>query len=158
MATPEQILIEMGIDPEEANQRDIELTTTQRGDRRVCLCGHSMNRHSDTVIAGRYECVVGRKYCPCKKPQPVLNANDTRSFIRTTKGSGLDHALTRGIAAAIKLGTTIEWIPEARHCHPCGKAEDGLRLTAMSVTENGFPADYETGYNALFCDKCRTDR
>lgn len=156
MATAQEILISMGIDPDEAIQADKELTSKPRGDRRICLCGHSVNRHDLTV--GRPVCQIGKQFCGCRNLQPVLEAQDTRPFIRKTTGSALNHALTRGIAAAIENGQELNWIDGVRYCHKCQNTEEGLRLTPMVVTANGVPADYDTGFNALFCDECRASR
>lgn len=153
MATPEELLREMGLDPNQAIETDKELSSKQRGDRRICLCGHSVGRH--TEINGRTSCQVGKQFCPCKRVQPVLLTNDTRSFIRKTEGSGLNHALTRGLAGAIEKNLDIEWLEDERYCHRCQNNQDGLRLTPMSVSSNGIPQNLATGYDALFCDECR---
>lgn len=153
MPTPQEILIKMGIDPNEAIQTDKELTAKPRGDKRICLCGHSVGRHDLTL--DRPICVVGKQYCNCKKVTPVLIVEDTRPFIRKTEGSALNHALTRGIAGAIEKGQEIQWIEETQYCHRCETSGEDLRLTPMAVTSHGIPADFDSGYNAFFCDDCR---
>ena len=156
MATPKELLLAMGLDPDEAVEADKELSNKQRGDRRICLCGHSVGRH--TEISGRPSCQVGKQFCPCRRIQPVLLTNDTRSFIRKTEGSGLMHALTRGLAGAVEKNLDIEWLEDERYCHKCKTQEPDMRLTPMSVSSNGTPQSLATGYDALFCDNCRVGK
>lgn len=153
MATPEEILLSMGLDPNEAVEVDRRLTTKPRRDKRICLCGHSVGRHD--VSLGRPVCVVGKQYCNCRKLTPVLEVEDTRTFIRKTEGSALNHALTRGLASAIESGQTVTWIEEARFCYRCDMSGEDIRLTPMAVSANGVPQAEDTGYNVLFCDDCR---
>lgn len=154
MATPDDILSAMGFDPDEAERTDKELTINARTkDKRICLCGHSVGRHD--MELGRPVCVVGKLACNCRNLQPVLTVTDTRPFIRKTEGSSLNHALARGIAAARKIDVDISFIEESWACHKCGVAGEAVRLVPMTVTANGLPANYDTGYNSLLCDDCR---
>lgn len=154
MATPDQILQSLGYDPEEAERVDTQLTQNARAtDKRICICGHSIGRHD--VSLGRPVCQVGKLSCSCREVRPMLIVTDTRPFIRKTEGSGLNHALLRGIGAARKADIQIEKIENEWHCNKCEANGETLRLTPMSVTANGFPADYDTGYNVLLCDDCR---
>ena len=154
MATPDEILTAMGLDPDEAERVDKELTLNARTkDKRICLCGHALGRHD--MALGRPVCQVGKLACNCRTLQPVLVVSDTRPFIRKTEGSSMNHALSRGIAAARKAEVTIDLIEEAWGCHKCGTAGEAIRLTPMAVTANGIPTDHDSGYNALFCDDCR---
>jgi hypothetical protein len=156
MATPQEILESMGLDPNEAERVDRELTQNARvKDKRICLCGHAVGRHDMTL--GRPICVVGRMECKCKNLQPILAVSDTRPFIRKTEGSSLNHALSRGIAAAMSAGCDIDKIEDEWACHKCGVSGEAIRLTPVAVTANGVPTDYDSGYNALFCDDCRTN-
>lgn len=154
MATPDEILLSMGLDPDEAERADAELTLNAKAtDKRICLCGHASGRHDMTL--GRPACLVGRMSCNCKTLNLVLEVSDVRPFIRKTEGSALNHALSRGIAAARKADITVEKIESAWYCHKCEATGDDLRLTPMAVTRNGLPASEDTGFNAFFCDDCR---
>lgn len=151
MATAKDIFDKMGIDPEEAIRTDQELRNKPRGDKRICLCGHSVARHDLTL--DRPVCTVGKMYCPCKRVQPVLTVEDTRPFIRKTEGASILHALSLGIASASERGHEMELIPEAWVCHKCERQD--VRLSPVPVTANGVPQTEATGYDALLCDECR---
>lgn len=151
MKPAQEILTEMGIDPDEAIRVDQHLTNRPRGDKRICLCGHSVSRHDLTLE--RPSCVVGKQFCPCRKIQPVLVVEDTRPFIRKTDGASVLHALTRGIAAAALKGQAIEKIEEAWACHRCSATD--VRLSPVPVSANGVVMQVATGYDALLCDECR---
>lgn len=154
MATPDEILRSMGLDPETAERRDAELTINAKTkDRRICLCGHSVGRHD--MALGRPVCQVGKLTCACRNLTPVITASDTRPFIRKTEGSAMNHALARGIAAARTKDITVERIDEAWYCHKCEARGESVRLTPMAMTRVGAPADFDSGYNAFFCDNCR---
>lgn len=151
MASAKEIFEAMGFDIEAATEEDDKIRRTRSKDKRVCLCGHAMARHEE--FNGMIQCSALRSTCMCRKSQPVLEVEDVRVFMSKTEGSGAMHALNRGILAAAKRGHNIEWVAEALACHRCGVM--GQRLTPLAVTANGFPATYDTGYNALLCDDCR---
>lgn len=151
MKSAKDILNEMGIDPDEAIRVDKQLTSRPRGDKRICLCGHSVSRHDLTL--DRPSCIVGKQFCPCRKIQPVLVVEDTRPFIRKTDGASVLHALTRGIAAAAEKGHAVEKIEGAWVCHRCGQSD--VRLSPVPVSSNGVAMQTATGYDALLCDDCR---
>lgn len=152
MATGKEILEQMGIDLDEAIALDEEVRNRRPRDRRICLCGHGVSRHEE--LAGRESCSALGYNCKCRKVQPVLEVDDIRVFLSKTEGTGILHALNRGILSATKKGQNIQWIDGTRICHRCGTDEG--RLTPTAVTGNGFPADHDTGYNAILCDTCRS--
>lgn len=129
----------------------IEKSNEHGRDRRVCICGHSMKRHEDAAGMGRMQCSVGKQSCPCKNPRAVLEASDTRNFMRKTIGTGSLHALALGIAGAVNAGHSVDWIVELK-CDKCG-AEGSL--APVAVTANGVVKDEATGYDALLCRTCR---
>lgn len=142
----------LGISFEEA--RDVDQKLSKKGkakrDRRVCLCGHGVSKH--TTFNGILVCKPSAMMCPCKKINPVLEAEDTRMFLRKTEGAGPMHALSRGLYACIEAGRKVEWIVPLQ-CDRC-KSKD-KRVVPAPVTQNGFSADYATGFDALLCDDCR---
>lgn len=154
MISAREALKQMGIDPDEAIQTDQELQSKPRGDKRICMCGHSVQRHD--MALDRPVCTVGKMYCPCRAIKPVIEVEDTRPFIRKTEGSAILHALSRGIAAAAEKGHNISWIEEALECDRCKVR--GVRLVPVPVTANGVPQQHATGFDVLLCDDCRINR
>jgi hypothetical protein len=119
-------------------------------DGRICACGHSMTKH--TEVGGIVMCKPSKMDCPCKKSRPVLDAEDTRPFLRKTQGPGPMHALSRGLAALLTSGKNADWIIDLV-CDKCSKSS-GM-LSPVPVTKDGRPSDASTGYDALLCNKCR---
>jgi hypothetical protein len=152
LVSSENALEAMGISVEEAREVDKKLTrkSKTKRDRRVCVCGHAVSKH--TTYNGILVCKPSAMMCPCKKITPVLEAEDTRMFLRKTEGAGPMHALTRGISACLEAGRQVEWIVSLQ-CARCGSSDK--RVTPVPVTQNGYSADYATGFDALLCDDCR---
>ena len=122
--------------------------STQR-DKRVCLCGHPISRH--TSIAGLVMCKPTRMDCPCKKVRAVLTVQDTRVFLRKTEGSGVLHALGRGMKASVEANKTFEWISPPS----CDRCEKVGHVTPCAVTQRGVIVQMPTGFDALLCQSCR---
>ena len=142
----------LGLSLEEVLEADRKITgATKKGrrDRRVCMCGHAVGRHSE--YAGNMTCKPSAMLCPCKAIKPVLEADDIRPFLRKTEGSGAMHALTRGIAAAVSSGKEVVWLIEIK-CDKCGSTES---VVPAAVTQNGFLKDSATGFDVLLCHGCR---
>lgn len=135
-------------------QRTDELLTSRQGrrrDGRICVCGHPMTRH--TLLSGLVYCKPSKMECPCKRDRPVVEASDTRPFLRKTEGQGPRHALSRGLAAAIKAGHDVRWLVEQR----CDRCATESPVSPVPVTQNGIAVDDPTGYDALLCAKCRLE-
>ncbi len=148
-------LAAMGISLEDALAADKKITyKTRKGvrDRRICICGHPVARHAE--YAGILTCKPTAMRCPCKKVHTVLEADDIRTFLRKTEGSGMMHALTRGIAASVSSGKKVEWIVPLK-CDRCGESE-GRKVMPSVVTQGGQMTNNATGYDVLLCDICRT--
>lgn len=142
----------LGISLDEAREIDGKLTKKAKvkRDRRICLCGHGVSKH--TTYNGILTCKPSAMMCPCKKVNPVLEADDTRVFMRKTEGAAAMHALSRGMYACLESGKEVRWIVDL-HCDRCGSTDK--RVVPVPVTQNGFAADYATGFDALLCDDCR---
>lgn len=77
--------------------------------KRVCICGHTVNSHKFEPNFG-YICKPGNIHCRCSGPSPVLCASNAKPFLRSTHGYGYKHALGLGIAALEDLGGSVEWM------------------------------------------------
>jgi hypothetical protein len=142
------ISIEEGI---EADKAMMDKTTNKRQrNPEICLCGHSSTKHSN--YAGLVNCKPAALGCPCKKLRVVLEAEDTRLFLRKTGGGGAMHALSRGITSSIQAGKAVKWKVEL----VCDRCQSGSRgIVPVPVTQSGYGADYATGFDALLCPDCR---
>lgn len=147
-----EALAMLGITAEEVEAADEALREKGPRDRRICACGHGIARHMDDY--GSVYCKPSRMECPCKKVRPVLETNDTRAFLRRTDGMGVQHALTRGIVAAMKRGRSVKWLVELK-CDRCGQSAD--KVIPAPVTQRGIAVDHATGFDALLCAKCSTE-
>lgn len=121
-------------------------------DPRICLCGHPVGRH--TVVGGITFCKPARMECPCKKCRPVIEVDDVRKFLRKTGGAGPLHALTLGIKSLAESGKKAKWIVDVS-CDRCGATD--TPVVPVPVTQRGIAASHPTGYDALLCEKCRTE-
>lgn len=118
-------------------------------DTRICICGHHSNRH--TEIDGLIDCKVVKYECSCTVFRPVLKSSNVKPFIRTTTGPGVEHALLKGVAGAVKLGAEIEWLVEPK-CDKCEKEAKVLpvALNPMSLRVSNIG----TRVNQLVCREC----
>lgn len=144
----------MGITADDVDEADAELLEKKKHgvDRQICACGHALARH--TVVSGVVFCKPARMECPCKRQRPVLEAEDTRMFIRKTDGAGSAHALTRGIRASIEKEKSVAWTVDLV-CDRCGVESNSI--VPVPVTQNGHASLYATGYDALLCPDCRVE-
>ena len=137
---------------DEALEADIEMRSRPaERDARVCLCGHPMARH--TQISGLVICKPTRMGCPCKKARAVLESDDVRPFLRKTGGAGVQHALGRGLAAAVDKGIKVKWIVDMK----CDRCQKEGQVSPVPVTQRGFATFEATGYDALLCSVCRQE-
>lgn len=146
-------LTALGMDLDEVLEMDSVLRTRpSERDGRICICGHGVSKHSE--LAGAVNCKPSKMDCPCKKIRPVLDAEDTRPFLRKTQGGGPMHALSRGLASLVSSGKQAEWIVDLK-CDRCGDQSD--RLVPVPVTQSGTAVTEATGFDALLCPKCREE-
>lgn len=154
MTNARDALAMLGINADEAVEVDKTLTRKPSSDKRICLCGHGVSKHSSD--AGVVQCIPARWYCPCKNIRPVIEVEDTRLFLRKTSGPGAEHALTRGMAALYSADKGVEWIIDIK-CDKCGieaTPAGDVRITPVAVTEYKTVAYEATGFDALLCDSC----
>lgn len=144
-----------GIELEELQNVGAALLKEAPKDSRVCICGHSMNKHS--VINGYVSCKPSRMSCPCKAVRPVLTSTNVRPFMRKSSGSGSSHALMQGFRKAIELDADISWI-EPPTCDyqkngtKCGSTD---QVVPCLITQNGFYTTEATGYDVFLCVSCK---
>lgn len=150
------------LDLNEAQEiNEVYAAPSRTNDRRICICGHAVSRHTHTKF--NWVCKPGALSCPCVEPRPVVRVPNTRYFMRKSIGSGVKHALVRGVAASIEaLGKeefeqNSEWlVPE--QCDVCQKPT-GLYPVRLSNGPMLFPLDDEAedqGVTGFLCAECRT--
>lgn len=148
---------ELGLQPDEAIKVDRELTKRLPRDNRICICGHALSRHHSQD--GVERCFPSRMACVCQKIRPVLEAEDTRVFLRKTSGPGFEHALIRGLASLTEKGKTAVWSVEPV-CDKCGADRSQSPIMPVPLTFNGGVArseEQQSGLHALLCQDCITD-
>ena len=144
-----------GIELEELQDVGAALLREAPKDSRVCICGHSMNKHA--VINGYVSCKPSRMSCPCKAVRPVLTSTNVRPFMRKSLGSGSAHALMQGFRKAIELDAEISWIEPPtcdyqKNGSKCGSTE---QVVPCLVTQNGFYTTEPTGYDVFLFVSCK---
>jgi hypothetical protein len=158
--TSRQALEALGISLEQAVLVDDSLRERPKTrDGRICICGHSKNRHK--LVSGEWICVCPKFRCKCKSPNYVLEVSDTRPFTRKTKGSGMNHALYRALAANAKSEKdtnetkSVVWlVSQPLVCmKPNCNSTGGVLVTPVS--EFGIAVEYESSHNAFLCVNCR---
>lgn len=156
-----EALESLGLSLDQAIKVDDSLRDRPRlRDGRVCICGHSKNRHKQAQ--GEWICNLPKFRCKCKNPHYVLEASDIRSFTRRTRGAGMNHALYRAIAANAQMeGETeekkpITWLIEQPFVCMKPKCSSVTGVMITPVSEFGSAVDYESSHNAFLCIKCRT--
>lgn len=154
MSSASDALAAIGMDATKVLEIDAVLRTRPAvRDGRICLCGHGVAKHL-VLDNGAVSCTPSKMKCPCKNLRPVLDAEDTRPFLRKTQGSGPEHALARGIAALSEGGKEADWIIDLV-CDRC-QEPNGV-LIPTPVTKDGRIAQEATGYDALLCQTCREE-
>ena len=144
----------MGLTAEDiATAKKLLSVPVRNTDKRICICGHPVGRHTDTGV-GIANCKPTAMQCPCKRCRPVLVADDCRLFVRKTVGGGLLHALTLGSVAHLERGKKVQWINDPV-CDRCGETEG--TVVPVPVTQGGHAKSHATGYDVLLCSKCRED-
>lgn len=153
MRPARELILEMGIDPDELAERVNELMSRNKNPRNpeICACGHPMARHKEIEGRGEWVCEPSRMYCPCDHARPVLRVEDTRFFLCRTQGPKFEHALAVGLSRLTTAGKDAEWIDDPRTCDKCG-----TRCTPFPVplTRSNSIAYEPSPRNALLCQTC----
>jgi hypothetical protein len=144
----------LDIDENEAKETLSEINRVGNRDKRICICGHSMNYHSFISTRGHHTCNAQKNACKCRNPRPVLETTNARVFNRKTQGAAGLHALTQGIAGAMEVGATIEWLIEMK----CDKCDTVGPVVPVPVTQQGvISSSGHTGFDKMLCRGCRTN-
>lgn len=122
----------------------------QERDARVCICGHPVWAHAGTP--GKQFCKPARMECPCRMAEPVLEVQDTRLFQYATTGSGVRHALGKGVLASQEKGKEWRWIDGARVCKVCG--DETEEVVPSAVTPGVGVVQRPEKMNGLLCPEC----
>lgn len=157
MTTGEELLKQLGLNPEEHLSVDRTVKTRKKEERIICTCGHSKARHS--IFGESSSCSPGKLSCSCLHFMPVLKVSSTRTFMWKSTGTGVgpEHALTKGIVAMAKKQYSGEWLPDAYKCFKCGTTQDVTIYPIQKAYENFFVAtdlDFAT-LNLLLCETCK---
>ena len=172
MSNPLDDLEAMGITSADVDARDTRQKKGGPIDRRICMCGHPINRHKihmtpenpkgvpwteGPVPSTGMLCRINAMNCSCKEPIPVLKVTDARSFLRTTEGSGPAHALIRGIRD-IMPKATYEWLIDIK-CQRCGVmgAEHKIQPVPLTKLQKRTLDGKSQGYDRFLCLNCRED-
>lgn len=127
-------------------------------DGRICACGHPMTRHAE--MEGRpgetiRTCTPTRMACPCKQPKAVVEAADTRPFLRKTRGHGLQHALMAGIAALEEKGKDWRWLDGWPKCElagwPAAECDAGAGVQPYSFNARGLARPEPEAFTMMLC-------
>jgi hypothetical protein len=168
MSNPADLLASMGLDAQMIDIHDISKSNNRSVDRRICVCGHSVDRHKNYFVGDgsgvpvlrtnnpddSFTCKPNAATCNCKKVIPVLSVSNPKYFLKKTDGAGQLHALSRGIRALMKVdGATAEWIIDPQ-CRTCGSKVNVVPacFTLDGRLKQGTGSD---GYDAFICENCR---
>lgn len=95
------MLAQLGVTAADVDAHEDRQKNSGPTDRRICLCGHPINRHKigmttenpkgvpwkeGPVAAGEMVCKPNGLTCGCRNPDPVLLVSDSRTFLRVTSG------------------------------------------------------------------------
>ena len=117
--------------------------------RSICICGHPSIHH--VMNDSHSLCSSKNIYGPCSQLLPVLDCEDLRFFSKSTRGEGVNHALSLGISASLYRKKTIKWlIPPV--CMRCQRKEARMRPVPIDRYNNkAFGVGY---FNVLACLDC----
>ena len=165
-------LAAMGIAPETVDTHDISTINRLGVDRRICMCGHAMDRHKVTSTLGTenvipilksndptqpFTCTPNAQSCSCKRLYPVVEVSNTKYFLKKTAGAGETHALIRGLRALSKVQEhTMKWLIEPT-CLLCGCVGAHERIVPATFNKDKTlrTAEGPIGHDDFVCHKCR---
>jgi len=156
-STAEEFLSTIGIDVAKVDANEDRQVRRGRTDKRVCICGHGVSRH--TVLAQGVLCEPTKTPCRCHEIDPVIEVSDIRYFLRKTSGPSELHALIRGIRAMSEseektgIKATVNklrpWV-----CVFCDSEEGTNPYPLTKEGRRNFEGTSE-GYDKFVCAACR---
>ena len=128
----------------------LELVGKVTTNREICICGHPSTFH---VELGEkwWTCNYAKSFCPCATRLPILEVQDKRYFMRTTRGPGNRHALAVGLHRLAKEKKWARFIFEP-FCFKCESSDDQLIITSLTSQEQVSTKPEKT--NVLLCRNC----
>jgi hypothetical protein len=132
-----------------AEALDKRTDNAQKKDGRICACGHAVKRHRE--VRGISICQPSAMNCMCRYLRAVVETDDIRFFLQKTTGKGQFHALSMGMASAIKAGKEVKWAVSPVVCDYC--KEPG-KLLPVPVTQQSVFVDREAENTVLLCRDC----
>jgi hypothetical protein len=133
-------------------RRKEKLGKRRAANRSVCICGHSLNFHTE-VEGYATVCTPAKMNCKCSKIHAVLEADNLRMFLNNTTGVGTAHALGKGVVASLARESGFRWIESPLRCDMCLEAtEEPIPVAVDIVTE--MPTDVSTGRDKIVCPGC----
>lgn len=129
-------------------------TLKKNRSREVCVCGHSMNFH--TEVGERTVCSPAKMRCKCVKGRAILEASNLRMFMYSTSGIGSEHALGKGLTASVAHGASFTWVGGEGGPATCDIClEKTLDPIPVAVdTLGGQPSTISTGVDKVVCEGC----
>ncbi len=167
-----EALAAMGIELEAIDTHDISTVNRLGVDRRICMCGHALDRHKAESTTGwnnpipilkwnnpeePFKCIPNAQACSCRRLIPVLEVSNTKYFLKKTNGSGELHALTRGIRGLAKAKEPmIKWLVDPI-CAICGATGETDKIVPACYNKDKTLRTQEgsIGYDDFICQKCR---
>lgn len=157
MQTAKDALSAMGLNLDDVLEMDSALRTRPSvRDGRICICGHGVSKHT-VYPNGKVLCKPSKMQCPCKNVRAVIDAEDTRPFLRRTVGAGSMHAFTRGLAVLAASGKEAHWIIDLV-CDDCGEFDNNIQPVPVTADGRVSSSTDATGYDKFLCPSCRVPR
>jgi hypothetical protein len=127
--------------------------STRIKSREVCVCGHSMNYHTDVPGRGSVCAPARISSCRCAEGRPILEADNLRLFMYITTGTAEDHALGKGVNASRKRGAGFRFLENPLKCDGCLEVAQGVYPVAIDPDSQRL-SNTSTRINKILCKTC----
>ena len=155
----------MILDPEAIAASLAKSKAERTPDRRICTCGHNARSHASQAVDGSplndlfkargvETCTPGRQQCPCQVFEGVATCSDVRLFVFKTSGAFADHALTKGVQAAMTKGLNPQPVGDWT-CRSCKRGQvEGVPVGPVPISAQRRELAGPAPYNLLLCSDC----
>jgi hypothetical protein len=154
-SSAERLLKDLGLDTKEATERLLSSRRNKVITKHICSCGHPEGRHF--IDAESASCKPNAMDCSCSEYNPTLKVTDLRPFLQKSRGSGVDHALVKGLTSAFMKEVEVEWLGSGMDCKKCGTKE-GTTIYILGGSESAglqMVQDPLWGrWNYFLCEPC----